>query len=131
MAYYNWDDCTFTYNSQTLTAYVKEINGVKWGATLQEFHPMGAAWPTPVDTGLRAFENLTVVFMYDGGGAATPPTACAPGTSATLSLVQGASQSISGTFIVASGEIGIGTDGSHTYTAEFVASGTVTIDVAA
>ncbi len=131
MAYFNWDDCTFTYNSQNLTAYVRSINGIKWGAQLMDFHPLGAIWPTPVDTGLRNFETITVEFMYDGGGAATPPVAAALGTSATLTFVQGSSQSISGTFIVQSGEIGVSTEGSHTYTAEFVASGTVSIDVTA
>lgn len=70
--------------------------------------------------------------MYDGAGAATPPTACAVGTSATLALVLGSGgQSVGGTFIVADGEIGVGADGSHTYTATFKATGTVTYDVAA
>ena len=131
MAYYNWDDATFVYNSQTLTSYVKSVSGVKMNAVLQEFHPMGAAWPTPIDTGLRNEDEMTVEFMYDGGGAATPPTACAVGTSSTLTLTLGSEQTVSGTFIVSSAEIGMSTDGSHTYTATFTPTGTVTWDVAA
>ena len=131
MSYYNWDDATFVYNSQTLTSYVKSVSGVKMNAVLQEFHPMGAAWPTPIDTGLRNEDEMTVEFMYDGGGAATPPTACAVGTSSTLTLTLGSEQTVSGTFIVSSAEIGMSTDGSHTYTATFTPTGTVTWDVAA
>ena len=132
MAYFNWDDCAFTFNSQVLTAFVKEVSGIKLNAVLQEFHPLGAAWPTPVDTGLRNQDELTVTFMYDGAGAATPPTACAAGTSSTLTLGFGTGgQSITGTFIVSSGEVTIGTDQSHTYTAVFTPTGTVTWDVAA
>ena len=131
MAYYNWDDCVFLFNSQTLTAFVKEVSGVKLNAVLSEFHPMGAVFPTPVDTGLRNQDELTAVFMYDGAGAATPPTACAVGTSSTLTLTLGALQTVSGTFIVSSAELSISTDGSHTYTATFTPSGTITWDVAA
>ena len=132
MAYYNFDDCTFTFNSQALTAFVRSVSGVKLNAVMQDFHPMGVAWPTPVDTGLRNHDAITVEFMYDGGGAATPPTAAAVGTSSTLSLVLGSGgQSVSGTFVVTSGEIAIGSDGSHIYTAEFTPSGTITYDVAA
>jgi hypothetical protein len=128
---YNFDDCSLVYNTQTLTTYVKDVSGIKLNLVLNEFHPMGAVFPTPVDTGLRNADELTVTFMYDGGGAATPPTAAAVGTSATLTLTIGALQSVTGTFIVSSGEITIGTDSSHTYTAVFTPTGTVTWDVAA
>ncbi len=131
MAYYNWDDCTLVYNSQTLTTYVKSVSGVKYQATLDDFHPMGAAWPTPVDTGLRSHDPIVVEFVYDGGGAATPPTAAAVGTSSTLTLTLATGQTVSGTFIVSDAEIGISTEGSHTYTATFTPSGTITYDVAA
>ena len=131
MANYNWDDCTLVYNTQTLTTYVKDVSGVKLNAVLSEFHPMGVAFPTPVDTGLRNADELTVTFQYDGGGAATPPTAAAVGTSATLTLTIGAAQTVSGTYIVSSAELTIGTDASHTYTAVFTPTGTVVWDVAA
>lgn len=130
MAGFNWDDCTFTYNSQALTTFVRSINGVKMNANIQEFHALGSAWPAPIDTGLRNHDPIVVEFNYDGGGAATPPTACAVGTSATLTLVQGTTQSIAGTFIVSDAEIGISTDGSHSYTATFTPTGTITWDVA-
>lgn len=131
MAYYNWDDAAVVYAAQTLTTYVKSISGVKYQATLDEFHPMGAAWPTPVDTGLRSQDPIVIEFMYDGGGAATPPTAAAVGTSSTLTLTLASGQTVSGTFIVSDAEIGISTEGSHTYTATFTPSGTITYDVAA
>ena len=131
MAAYSWKDCTFTYNSQVLTAFVKEISGVKLNAILDEFHPLGVVWPTPLDTGLRNHDAISVTFIYDGGGAATPPTAAAVGTSSTLSLLLATGQTVSGTFIVSSGEIQIGSDGDHKYVAEFTPSGTITYDVAA
>ena len=81
MAGYGFKDATFTFNSQVLTAYVEDISGVKLNAMLQDFHPMGAVFPTPLDTGNRNHDAITVTFKYDGGGAATPPTACAVGTS--------------------------------------------------
>jgi hypothetical protein len=131
VAAYNFDDCTLVYNSQTLTSFVMEISGVKINAILQDFHPMGVAWPTPIDTGLRNHDDIQIKFLYDGGGAATPPTACAVGTSATMTLTLATGQTVSGTFIVADAEAGLGTEGSHTWTATFRASGTITYDVAA
>lgn len=131
MAFYNWDDCTLVYNSQTLTSYVRSINGVKMNAQMMEFHPMGVAWPTPLDTGLRSHDPIVVEFMYDGGGAATPPTAAAVGTSATFTLTLVTGQTVAGTAVVTDAEIGITTEGSHTYTATFTPSGTWAWDVAA
>ena len=130
MSYYNWDDCTFTF-TQDLSAYVKDISGIKLNAVLEDFHPMGVAFPTPIATGLYNADDLTVTFKYDGGGAATPPVCCAAGNSATLTLVTGTNQSVSGTYVVESTELDLGTEGSHTFTANFKASGTITWDVLA
>src|SRR5512137_1553246 len=106
MAYYSWKDISaFSYNSQTLTSYVREISGVKMNATMTEHQPLGAAWATPVDTAMRSHDPIVVSFFYDGGGAATPPTAAAVGTSATLTLTFATGQTVSGTFVVTDAEI--------------------------
>lgn len=131
MGFFNWDDCTFVFNSQTLTAYVRPDITIKVAAQLDEFHPMGAVWPTPVDTGLRLMDPFQIAFMYDGGGAATAPTACAVGTSSTYTLTIGALQTVSGTAIVSDYELQLGTDHSHYYVATFTPSGTQTTDFAA
>ena len=131
MAYYNWDDCTLTYNSQTLTTFVRSISGVKMNAQMMDFHPLGVAWPTPIDTGLRSHDPIVVEFLYDGVATSGPAAAAAVGTSATFTLVQGTNQSIAGTAVVTDAEFGISADGSHTYTATFTPSGTWTWDVIA
>jgi hypothetical protein len=92
---------------------------------------MGAAWPTPIDTGLRSLDPFTISFLYDGGGAASPPTACAVGTSSTYTLTFATGQTLTGTAIVESAEIQMGADHSHYWVATFRPSGTQTIDVAA
>ena len=131
MAGYGFKDATFLFNSQTLTAYVEDISGIKLNAMLQDFHPMGAVFPTPLDTGNRNHDAISVTFKYDGGGAATPPTACAVGTSSTLTLTLATGQTVAGTFIVSAGEVTMGPDQMHKYVAEFTPSGTITYDVAA
>jgi len=131
MAAYSWKDATFAYNSQTLTAFVIDISGIKLNAVMQEFHPMGATFPTPLATGLYNEDELQVTFMYDGGGAATAPTACAVGTSSTLTLTLATGQTVSGAYIVTGGELTMGPDQDHQYVATFTPSGTITWDVAA
>jgi hypothetical protein len=53
------------------------------------------------------------------------------GTSSTLTITFAAGQTVTGTFIVSSGEVAVSNDKNQTYVATFTPSGTITYDVAA
>jgi len=131
MAYYSWKDIAdITYNSTDLKAFVISVSGTKINAKMQEFHPAGSVWPTPLDTGMRNVENVSIEFMYDGG-ASGPGVKCAMATSATLTITFATGMSMTGTFLVISQEMGLTNDGDHKLTVEFAPTGTITWDVAA
>jgi hypothetical protein len=131
MATYSWKDIVdITYNSTDLKAYILSISGVKANAKIQEFHAAGSVWPAPIDTGMRAHDNVTLEFLHDGG-ASGPAAKCALGTSATLTMTFATGLSVTGTFVVSSVEVGVSSDGENKLTVELTASGTITYDLTA
>ena len=100
MAYWAWKDISaVTYNSQDLKGFVAGGFNVSGHAVLDDFKPAGSAWPTPLDTGGRSVDPITIPFKYDGS-ATGPCVKAALGTSATMTLTHATGQSVSGTFIV-------------------------------
>ena len=130
MAYSPWTGLSFTFNSQALTAYVRATSGTSVHALMQEFQPLGSAWPTPVDTGSRTHDPYVVEFMADGS-ATGPNVKCALGTSSTLTEVLDTGQSDSGTYIVTDVEYGVGPDQLAILTVTFTPTGTQTLDITA
>lgn len=131
MAYVSWKDIAdITFNSTDLKAYVRGVSGLKQNVTVQEFHPAGATYPTPVDTGSRSQDPIAVEFMFDGS-ASGPNVKCALGTSATLNITLATGMTKSGTFIVTDVEPSIGPDQSHLLNVTFTPTGTITDDLTA
>jgi len=129
LAYIAWDDISeVTYDSTDLKAYVRSISGLKQNVTLDDFHPAGAAWPTPVDTGLRSHDPIVLECMFDGGATA-PGVKLAVGTSATLTITLATGISVSGTFIVSDVEVTTSADGVNKLNATLTPSGTITTDL--
>jgi hypothetical protein len=128
---YSWKDIAdITFNATNLRDWVNTVSGVKYAATIQEFHPAGSIWPTPLDTGMRKQDPITIEFIYDGAAAA-PALKCAMGTSSTLTITFATGMSLTGTFIVTEVEMGLKSDGDHTLTVTFTPTGTITWDLAA
>lgn len=128
MAYHSWEDIdAFNFNSTELKTFLKGLSGIKDNVVLQEFHPAGVAWPTPVDTGMRNHDVIQAEFMMDGS-ASGPAVKCALGTSSTLTYTYDTGVSVSGTFIVSSAEMTTGPDGSNLLNIEFTPSGTIATD---
>lgn len=100
MAYVGWKDITsLTCNSVDLKGWVVSVTGFHTVATMDDFHPAGAVYPTPLDTGERAADPVVLTFKADG--AAGGPAATLPlGTSSTWTLTLATGISESGTFIV-------------------------------
>lgn len=129
MAYRSWKDIAdITFNSTDLKAYVRSVSGIKQNVTMQEFHPAGVAWATPADTGMRSQDSITIEYMFDGS-ASGPNVKSALGTSSTLTITFYSGESITGTFICTSAEVGVSSDGSDILTCEYTPSGTITLDV--
>ena len=128
MAYWAWKDISaVTYNSQDLKGFVAGGFNVSGHAVLDDFKPAGSAWPTPLDTGGRSVDPITIPFKYDGS-ATGPCVKAALGTSATMTLTHATGQSVSGTFIVSDFDFGETPEGVATYNPVFTPSGTITID---
>jgi len=128
LAYSKWTGLSFTFNTQDLTTYVRTVSGVGIHQTMQDFHPMGVAWPTPADTGCKSHDPLVVEFMADGA-ATGPNVKCALGTSSTLAMVLDTGQADGGTYIVTDVDYGVGPDQVAIITCTFTPSGTQTTDI--
>jgi hypothetical protein len=120
---FSWKDCTVTFG-QALTAWVESVSGLKLDAGMEDFKPMGSAWPAPFDSGQRVLGNITIVYIYDAAATTTPNACSAIGSSGTLTIVLGTNQSIAATAIVASVEVGLGPEGATKLTVEYAPSGT-------
>ena len=127
---FSWKDCTLTYNSQVLTAWVESVSGLKYDVGMEEFKPLGSAYPAPFDSGQRILGNITVVYIFDGAATTAPNVNSVPGTSATLTIVPAASMSMACTAVVASVEVGLAPEGATKLTVEYAPSGTITWDLA-
>lgn len=130
MAYRSWKDIAdITFNSTDLKAFVRSVSGIKTTATLTEFHPAGAAYPAPADSGMRVHDPVVIEFLYDGS-ASGPNVKCAIGTSSTLTITFYSGESVTGTFISSDVEVGTSSDGNNILTVTFTPSGTITTDLA-
>ena len=129
MAYHGWDEIVdITFNSTDLKAYVISIDGLEDEAVLEDFHPAGVVYPTPIATGTARHSVVTGTFMLDGG-ATGPAVKCAKGTSSTLTVTLATGLSVTGTFIANKVRSEMGPDQNHHLVVEFTPSGTITTDL--
>ena len=100
MAYVGWKDvASITCNDVDLKSWLISISGLHTAAVMDDFHPAGAVFPTPLDTGERTADPVVLTFKADG--AAGAPAATLPlGTSSTWTMTLATGISESGTYIV-------------------------------
>lgn len=129
MAYHGWDEITaITYNNTDLKAYLIGIDGLEDEAVMEDFHPAGVAYPTPIATGTSKHGIVTCTWMLDGS-ASGPAVKCAKATSATLTATIATGLSVTGTFIVSKVRVEMGADQNHHLITELTPSGTITYDL--
>jgi len=58
-------DNTVGGSLQNMSQYIRELNGVKIAAILQESHAFGDTWFESLSTGIKRMEDLTVRGFYD------------------------------------------------------------------
>lgn len=132
MAYVSAKDITaVTWDSKAHLAFVNTITGLKKTAVLQERTPPGSTSPVPIDTGYRQYDPITIEYLYDAGASPTPNADITIGASATLLITLGTNQSITGTCVVESIEITVGSPNTNLMTVVFRPSGALTWDLLA
>jgi len=130
MAYHGWDEISaVTYNDTDLKAFCVGIDGLEDEAIMEDFHPPGSVYPTPIATGTSKHGVVTITWLLDGG-AAGPAVKCAKGTSSTLTATIATGLSVTGMFIVSKTRIEMGADQNHHLVTELTPSGTITYDLA-
>jgi hypothetical protein len=101
---------------------------IKTSAVLREFKPLGATWPTQVDTGARKGE-LTMSGLYNGSFTATALSTLGGANKVVSALVEG--EALNDRFYgwqaatVSDTEVGLAPDDVHTQSATFSVNGEV------
>ena len=132
MSYVSAKDITaITWNSKAHLAWVNTISGLKKTAVLQERTPPGSTSPVPIDTGYRQYDPITIEYLYDSAATPTPNADITEGQSATLLITLGTNQTITGTCIVESLEITVGSPNTNLLTVVYRPSGALTWDLLA
>lgn len=77
MANYGPDDIVITVTdsgavTRTMTPYVREINGFKISAIVQESHSFGDTWVEHLYTGIRKGDDVTMRGLYDDTATTGP-----------------------------------------------------------
>jgi hypothetical protein len=128
VAYIGWKDITaITLNSVDLKGWVVSVSGLHYQAVMDDFHPAGVAFPTPLDTGERTGDPIVVTFKADGA-AGGPNVTLTMGLSSTWTITLATGQSVTGTFIVSDIDYTVGYGNLNQIQVTGTPSGTITYD---